>query len=31
MTVRDGLIADMHLYVEPVDTAVKDLYRPPAG
>lgn len=38
LTVRDGLIADMRLYLEPVDTAggdidaaVQDLYRPPPG
>lgn len=38
LTVRDGLIADMRLYLEPVDTsggdidvAVQELYRPPPG
>lgn len=38
LTARDGLIARMRLYVEPVDagdhdidSAVRDLYRPPAN
>lgn len=38
LTVRDGLIRDMRLYLEPVDTsggdidvAVQELYRPPPG
>jgi len=38
LTVTDGLIADMRLYLEPVDiaggdidVAVQELYRPPPG